>query len=867
MKCLNFLLLWTICVPSFLAAQIQIFDDFSDGDFRQNPPWQGDTALFEINAAGALQLADSVAGEAYLSTASAIGEAASWRFRFRFDFNPSGSNYARFYLLSDTADLRAPLQGYFLRLGGSSADQISFFRQDGSQNTLLWESSDKLLDYQPVEAELWVERQGKDRWRISIDTGSQGQFRLLGSWRDDRYHYSRFLGWRCHYTRTRADRIYLFHVQASGAPLVDTTAPRLDSLHLRGENGLELYFNEALRTEDAENPAHYRLGPQAESPQNAQWQAESQSVLLQFGPGQIRNKEVQYLRVDSLRDRFGNASPDSLSFWPRWAEEGDIVFNELMIDPSPGLGIWPEAEYLEIYNRSAYAFSLRDYRLEVGRHSALLPDYTLAPGAFLLLGQAAALDQFPDSIPRLALSLGATALTNSGARVALFSAEGRLVHGLRYQASWYRHPHKGQGGWSLAQIDLESYCAGAENWQASEDPRGGSPGAPNAYRSALAPSPLPRIDYLSLPATGPLVLVFSSALAWGQKLDLAQLRTEPPVSWDSLVWTDFGRRLHAYPAADWQAGQVYKLWWELPPYDCSGRELRSDSLYFAPPQLPDSAEVLVNELLFDPADDGPPFVEIINVSEHFVELSQLHLGRWDADLQMVYQNQPIAPEGRLLAPGGILALSPDTASLRAQYPHPGQVLHQSQALPSLPQSGGSYSLSLSHGFPVDYGHYDPSWHMPLLQITRGVSLERLRPQGYASGAADWQSAAGTQHYATPGVVNSQYQAQAQSAGQWRAEPKLFSPNQDGYRDWTELSYRFPGPNHIANVYIHAADGRLVRALLRGQSCAPEGRFRWDGLDDEGQLVAPGIYIAVLEHYHAGGESTVLKTTCVVDYRP
>ncbi|MFH1571484.1 MAG: FlgD immunoglobulin-like domain containing protein [Gemmatimonadota bacterium] len=76
-------------------------------------------------------------------------------------------------------------------------------------------------------------------------------------------------------------------------------------------------------------------------------------------------------------------------------------------------------------------------------------------------------------------------------------------------------------------------------------------------------------------------------------------------------------------------------------------------------------------------------------------------------------------------------------------------------------------------------------------------------------------------------------------------PAVLTPNGDGTNDETEISfavYRVKG-QHPLEVGIYDLAGRLVRDLsvVRLQ---PSGRHavRWNGLDDGGRLVAPGIYV-------------------------
>ncbi len=86
----------------FLLKNIdaQISDDFSDGDFANNPTWVGLEEWFTIDEVRqSLQLnAPAEAGSAWLFTPSSSMENAQWQFSFRMGFNPSSSNYAQVYL-------------------------------------------------------------------------------------------------------------------------------------------------------------------------------------------------------------------------------------------------------------------------------------------------------------------------------------------------------------------------------------------------------------------------------------------------------------------------------------------------------------------------------------------------------------------------------------------------------------------------------------------------------------------------------------------------------------------------------------------------------------------------------------------------
>jgi len=77
-------------------------------------------------------------------------------------------------------------------------------------------------------------------------------------------------------------------------------------------------------------------------------------------------------------------------------------------------------------------------------------------------------------------------------------------------------------------------------------------------------------------------------------------------------------------------------------------------------------------------------------------------------------------------------------------------------------------------------------------------------------------------------------------------PNPFSPNGDGVND--EISFRFRvfkvNTERAVEVTIHALGGRKIAGLLEQRpSASGEYEIAWDGRDEDGGHVAPGIYIA------------------------
>jgi len=96
------------------------------------------------------------------------------------------------------------------------------------------------------------------------------------------------------------------------------------------------------------------------------------------------------------------------------------------------------------------------------------------------------------------------------------------------------------------------------------------------------------------------------------------------------------------------------------------------------------------------------------------------------------------------------------------------------------------------------------------------------------------------------VLSPSVLAEGQLLGQVQAAPNPFTPNGDGINDEAIIHYSLlalstPRPVEVA---LYDLSGRRVRVLFAGQEA--NGRYTdkaWDGRDDRGQAVPPGLYVA------------------------
>lgn len=853
-------------IPVLALSQVSITENFSDGDFTQNPTWLGDTAFFKVNPALQLQLKDSVAGQRYLSTASPVAANASWGFFLQMDFNPSGSNFAKVYLMSDQVALSGPLNGYFVRLGGSSADRISLFRQTGATETLVTESSDDWVDTDPVKVRVQVIRNANN-WTLQADTSGGSNFANLAMGTDSAFNFSTHFGWRCNFTLTRSDKFFLDDLLISGLAVVDSVPPKIERVEVLDSVSLKVEFSETVDSATATNVANYLVLAFGQ-PVAATLDSSDRRQVQIFFPTPLQPRTAYQLVVSNVQDRFGNSTSDTASFlWYR-PLAGDVVINELMVDPTPVVGLppnaLPEREYIELYNQSGFSISLKNWVLQAGSSVELLPDFTLEANSFVVLTKDDGVPEFPSGTPLLGLDMSGVALTNSGATVSLTASGGEVVSSVSYTDDWYADENKDDGGWSLEQVDPTNRCGGASNWRASLSPMGGTPGKVNSVLGSNPDTTRPRVERVSIDGDSSVVVHFSEgvdpvALEKGSTYEITPALV---ILSATALNSNFDKvRLLFFQAIDSQL--IYELSLNDFPEDCSGNPTLNDTLIFAVPQQPAQGEILINEVLFNPTAGGSDFVELYNNSNKIFDLAKLRLGNWDAAAQTGINLEQITEESYLFAPGRYLVLTEDVNFLKSQYTvkSPTDLVDVSD-LPSLSDDEGSIAVVTSNLKTLDYFEYSKDMHLPVLNSQDGVSLERLSFAKPAQDDDNWHSASETAGFATPGYENSQM-AGALATGKITLEPKVFSPNQDGYHDFLRIGFNFENNNTVVSITVWSSGGNKVRELQNQVAVGTEGFFTWDGTNDRGELQGSGIYIVVVEYFNENGASGAVRETCVL----
>jgi hypothetical protein len=312
------------------------------------------------------------------------------------------------------------------------------------------------------------------------------------------------------------------------------------------------------------------------------------------------------------------------------------------------------------------------------------------------------------------------------------------------------------------------------------------------------------------------------------------------------------------------AGQVYSFSIDN-IQDCWGNTALTINGRFAKPEVAVAGDVVINEILFNAPTGGRDFVELYNRSTKNISLK----GWTIADNYGGFISTPdtIANRNFIMFPNDYLVLTREDGTLQELYPQ--TIQSRVWDVPGLADFGSTEDVvyllmpNITVGDQLDYS---ADWHYPLLDITDGVSMERLSSERPTNDATNWHSASEFSGFATPGFKNSQAKLEQQIEAELQVDPEIFSPDNDGYQDVVSFGYKFEKGGYTGNITIADSEGRIVKRLMQNQLLGAEGYISWDGTNEDKLKADIGIYVVMFEVFDTTGKTERIRKTCVLAHR-
>ncbi|MCB0381247.1 MAG: lamin tail domain-containing protein, partial [Flavobacteriales bacterium] len=629
----------------------------------------------------------------------------------------------------------------------------------------------------------------------------------------------------------------------------DITAPQISSVVVNSLSQLTVNFNETMDSTSLANATitiNNGISVVSRVVLN-----KPNKVVLNVTPN-LDSTTVYTVQLLTPTDCSGNnLSPNSTTFGIGASPEPfDLVINEIFADPDPTVGL-PLFEYIELFNKSNKIIDLSGLKVVDPLSTSGFLSGKLLPNEYIIVCSSTSIGQFtpygkvvgPTSFP---------SLNNSSDSIKLIKASGEIIHQVNYSDTWYQDATKKDGGWSLEMIDPNNPCGEENNWRASTKWFGGTPGTQNAIFGSNPDNVAPQLISAFALNDSTVQITFN------ENTFLGTLSINNGITINTIQ--QLTGKTYLITLVNKLAFQTTYTITANSITDCIGN-LGNSNFNFSLPEQGLAGDVVINEVLFNPYTGGSDFVEIYNNSNKYINLQNWYLANYDND--SISNKKLITAQSYVLYPGEFTVLTKDANNIKTEYINAKQDrMLQMATLPTYNNSDGNVYLINNLSSTVDNFKYDEKMHFALLNDVKGVSLERIDYNRLSSDKTNWHSAAEDVGFATPGYENSQFQ-KAEINDEITISPETFSPDNDGIDDVVNISYQFAEGGYVANIVIYDSKGRLTKNLLLNELLGTSGTFSWDGINENNEKSAIGIYIIYIEIFNLKGEVKKFKKTCVL----
>ena len=850
----------------YLNANAQFNENFSDGNYSSNPPWMGNSADWIVNPSLQLQSNNTAVNSSfYLSTPSTLATVAQWDFYCGMSFNPSGTNYADVFLTASAADLALTnTTGYFVRIGNTN-DEIALYRKDVTGvATKIIDGADGILNTSNNTMKIRVTRNAMGLWTLARDlSGSGNNYFTEGTSTDNTFNSSAFFGILIRQSTAGFFQRHFFDDIIVQPYVPDLTPPTVTAVTAVSGTAADVLFSEPVDLTTSQFTSAYQLNNGIGFPLSAIRDA-SNTSLVHLGFSSLPPRINLTLSVNGVNDLSGNTLVNgSRVFVYYLPQQYDIVIDELMADPTPVVQL-PTNEWIELKNTSPFPVNLQGWKLgKATGESGPMPAYILLPGNFVIVCTGSAVTAMNGYGPVISVT-SFPSLNNDADQIYLRAPQGMVVHSVNYTDSWYGNELKKEGGWSLEMKDTHNPCEGNENWKASVDQKGGTPGAKNAVDAVNPDEHPPKLLRAFANDLTHITLVFNepldsmsaanaSAYHMSDGIGVPSAAMPLSVSFDHVLLTLSSSLLQNKIYTVSVSGVT----------DCSSNAVgASNTARVGLAENTDSFDIVVNEILFNPKPNGVDYVEFYNRSKKILDLKNAYLANRNSTGSISSVTQ-FTGENYLFFPGDYIVITSDPGIVQKDFTanDPTAFLSVSST-PSFNDDEGNVILLNGQGQLIDEVHYLDDWHFPLISDAEGVALERIDPDA-ASMQNNFHSAATNVGYGTPTYKNSQYRTDVEVKGSISISPEIISPDNDGRDDFATIQYDFAEPGYVANITVFDAAGRTVKYLQRNALCGLKGYFRWDGLSEKEQHLPAGLYIIYTAIFNLKGKTKQFKNTIVL----
>lgn len=526
----------------------------------------------------------------------------------------------------------------------------------------------------------------------------------------------------------------------------DAVAPTVTSVTPISTTELEVLFSETVDLTSAQNLSNYSLNNGLGNPSTAIRDASDlRLVHLTYASTLVEGQSFT-LTVNNVQDVAGNTmSSQNINFTSFAPISGKtVVINEIFADESPVVGL-PEAEYVELFNPQSMAIDVTNWILggagSGDSDSDPFPSFSIPAQGYVILTADCNTSLFSGNVIGIGTS---TTLTNSGETLTLKDDNGDIIDQVTYSTALYQNTEKEGGGYSLELINPFLNCTDLNNWTASNNANGGTPGTQNSVFDDTPDTTTPTLTLATAESTTSVLITFSEVMETGSLSIVGNYSIDNGVGISAIAVLENNQQVRL-TTSNLSTNTAYTLT-VSDLQDCSGNALSENAFTFVLGESPNFNEVLITEIFADlePSFGLPnaEYIEIYNPSSSkVISLNGCVLS--DGNGSEAFPNQNLAPQEYAIV------CDAENASLFTGF---GRVITLAD-FPSLTNSGEILTLTNAQNSLLFTITYNDTWHSSSARREGGYSLEMIDVANPCGEESNWASSE-NEVGGTPGQVNS-----------------------------------------------------------------------------------------------------------------
>ena len=424
-----------------------------------------------------------------------------------------------------------------------------------------------------------------------------------------------------------------------------------------------------------------------------------------------------------------------------------VVINEIMFKPEGG-----EPEWIELYNKSNETVNLKGWKISdvvtIPKTTVLNNQYHLAPKSYLVISNDSSILDYHRKIPGKLIVTQLSVLNNDEDGVVLTDNRGITIDSVFYNISW-----GGNNGYSLERISPLDSSNSSSNWSSSIDIENSTPGRINSISTKTYDLSVSKILFSpSNPLHGDNVYIssiiknigFSRASSFAVQF---YIDTNADSVVDNLLSEKDNLSLNSgdsltiqssIPLQKVESNILCAIKIKYKKDDDTTNNFRTKLLVSGFK----SNSISINEIMYEPKNNEPEWVELINSSN-----DTLNLKNWSVSDLLPYSSiHTISHTDLILSPGMFLIISKDS-SFFSYHPNT-KAMVQFVNFGTLGNTSDGIAIYDFENNMIDSVLYKSSWG----GVT-GHSLERISLKQPSTDSTNWKMSIAPGG-STPGEKNS-----------------------------------------------------------------------------------------------------------------